>query len=129
MKAQPKKINPRQIRKHKTRARTRTRQRAQTAAVSSAQIIPFPNQQKPFLLVDLDDLVGFHGVKLLARQIQSWMKANKKEHTFKVLAQRSQLTPKTVSRIMNRETMAPRMLTCIMLFKAIGFKAARFEYE
>jgi hypothetical protein len=28
---------------------------------------------------------------------------------------------------MSRETRSPRMLTCIMLFKALGFTAVRFE--
>ena len=43
------------------------------------------------------------------------------------LATAAQLTPRTVAKIMTRETRSPRMLTCIMLFKALGFRAVRLE--
>ena len=84
------------------------------------------------LSLSLDQLVGFEGVKILARLIQEWhLSAEAKEagvrHRLGVLARKANLCPATVSRIMNRETKQPRMLTCIMLFKALGFSAVRFE--
>jgi transcriptional regulator with XRE-family HTH domain len=77
------------------------------------------------LHVSLDELVGFEGVKLLAKLIQQHVR--KQHSTVKDLARAANLTPTTVSRIMSRETRSPRMLTCIMLFKALGFTAVRFE--
>jgi hypothetical protein len=77
------------------------------------------------LHVSLDELVGFEGVKLLAKLIQQHVR--QQHSTVKDLARAANLTPTTVSRIMSRETRSPRMLTCIMLFKALGFTAVRFE--
>ena len=77
------------------------------------------------LHVSLDELVGFEGVKLSAKLIQQHVR--KQHSTVKDLARAANLTPTTVSRIMSRETRSPRMLTCIMLFKALGFTAVRFE--
>lgn len=90
-------------------------------------------KQNGYMRVSLDQLVGFEGVKLLAKLIQEHHTGGKggrhrvDRHSIKELAKRANLTPVTVSRIMNRETKSPRMLTCIMLFKALGFTAVRFE--
>ena len=90
----------------------------------AAKVIPLPSRR--VLSLSLDELVGFEGVKILARLIQEWIIGDKKR-AIKELAKRANLTPQTVSRIMNRETKSPRMLTCIMLFKALGFRAVRLE--
>jgi len=89
-----------------------------------AKVIPIGQQNRPMLNLSLDELVGFEGVKLLAKLIQQWHKEDT-SRKLKDLAQKAQLTPTTVSRIMNRETRMHRMLTCIMLFKALGFTAVR----
>ncbi len=85
------------------------------------------HQLKPsrVLHLQLDQLVGFEGVKILAKLIQQWHMVEKQQ--IAVLAQKAGLQPRTVSRIMSRETKAPRMLTCILLFKALGFSAMRLE--
>jgi hypothetical protein len=90
----------------------------------NAKVIPITATRG--LHVSLDELVGFEGVKLLAKLIQQWHRADK-SRKLKDLARLANLTPTTVSRIMSRETRSPRMLTCIMLFKALGFTAVRFE--
>lgn len=84
------------------------------------------------LHLQLDQLVGYEGVKILAGLIQEWHLSKEAEtaghrHRLSYLARKANLTPTTVSKIMNRETRQPRMLTCIMLFKALGFSAVRFE--
>lgn len=89
-----------------------------------ARVIPIRAQR--VLSLSLDQLVGFEGVKLLAGLIQEWLSPGS-GRKIKDLAAKANLTPPTVSRIMNRETKSPRMLTCIMLFKALGFTAVRIE--
>jgi hypothetical protein len=90
-----------------------------------AKVIRFA-PRRTALSLQLDQLVGFEGVKILSGLIHEWHLQNK-ENRIKNLAQKANLTPTTVSRIMNRDTKSPRMLTCIMLFKALGFSAVRFE--
>lgn len=97
-----------------------------------ANVIPIRPHRKKMLQLQLDQLVGFEGVKILAGLIQEWhttpeAKEAGKRHQISYLARKANLTPTTVSRIMNRETKQPRMLTCIMLFKALGFSAVRFD--
>jgi hypothetical protein len=91
------------------------------------KLVPFTGRR--MLHLSLDQLVGFEGVKILAELIRQWhlTREAEKGHELRYLARKANLTPRTVSRIMNRETRAPRMLTCIMLFKALGFSAVRFE--
>lgn len=96
-----------------------------------AKVIPIRPQHR-MLYFSLDQLVGFEGVKILSGLIQEWhttpaTEADGQKRQIKHLATKANLCPQTVSRIMNRETMSPRMLTCIMLFKALGFSAVRFE--
>jgi transcriptional regulator with XRE-family HTH domain len=91
-----------------------------------AKIIRFA-PRRTALSLQLDQLVGFEGVKILSELIREWHLKEPFENTIKKLAQKANLTPTTVSRIMNRDTKSPRMLTCIMLFKALGFSAVRFE--
>jgi transcriptional regulator with XRE-family HTH domain len=91
-----------------------------------AKIIRFA-PRRTALSLQLDQLVGFEGVKILSGLIHEWHLKEPFENTIKKLAQKANLTPTTVSRIMNRDTKSPRMLTCIMLFKALGFSAVRFE--
>lgn len=88
------------------------------------------------LQLQLDQLVGFEGVKILAGLIQEWHlspEARGAGHgpshrgQLSFLARKAGLHPTTVSKIMNRETRAPQMMTCILLFKALGFSAVRFE--
>lgn len=90
----------------------------------SAKVIPWTRPR--VLTLQLDQLAGFEGVKLLAGLIQDWVKSDPKSR-LKELARLAQLHPTTVSRIMYRQTMSPRLLTCIMIFKALGFKAMRIE--
>ena len=78
------------------------------------------------LSLQLDQLVGFEGVKVLSELIREWHLSNP-DNKIKLLAQKANLTPTTVSRILHYETKSPRMLTCIMLFKALGFTAVRLE--
>ena len=89
----------------------------------TARIVTLPARRA--LSLSLDDLVGFEGVKLLAKLIQQWIDRGRRK--LKDLATAAQLTPRTVAKIMTRETRSPRMLTCIMLFKALGFRAVRLE--
>lgn len=91
------------------------------------KVVPLRPHGRKFLQLSLDELVGFEGVKTLARLIQEWHTAPGKQRLIKDLARKADLLPRTVSRIMSRDTKAPRMLTCIMIFKALGFSAVRFE--
>lgn len=98
----------------------------------TAKVVPIRPGHRKMLYFSLDQLVGFEGVKILSGLIQEWhttpaTEADGQKRQIKHLAMKANLTPTTVSRIMNRETMSPRMLTCIMLFKALGFSAVRFE--
>jgi hypothetical protein len=98
--------------------------------VIDTKVVPLNTRR--MLHLPLDQLVGFEGVKVLAGLIQQWHTTREAEeaghrHQLRYLARKANLTPRTVSRIMNRETRAPQMLTCIMLFKALGFSAVRFE--
>ena len=88
----------------------------------TASVIPI--RKRKHLSLSLDQLVGFEGVKILATLLQDEVVRGVQ---MKNIAQKANLTRPTVSRIMNRETMSPRMLTCIMLFKALGFTAVRFD--
>lgn len=88
----------------------------------SAKVVPMPRARH--LVLSLDDLVGFEGVKTLAKLLQEEIRRGV---LLKDISHKANLLPKTVSRIMTRETMAPRMLTCIMIFKALGFSAVRFD--
>ena len=90
----------------------------------ATNVIPIKGRRP--LVLALDQLVGFEGVKILSGLIQEWNVGGDKR-TIKELAAKANLTPTTVSRIMNRDTKSPRMLTCIMLFKALGFSAVRFD--
>jgi len=90
----------------------------------ATNVIPIKGRRP--LVLSLDQLVGFEGVKILSGLIQEWNITGEKRQ-LKELAQKANLHPTTVSKIMNRETMSPRMLTCIMLFKALGFSAVRFD--
>jgi len=87
-------------------------------------VVPF-KPRRTALSLQLDQLVGFEGVKILSGLIQEWHVGTGGK--IKELAQKANLTPTTVSRIMHYETKSPRMLTCIMLFKALGFSAVRLE--
>ena len=102
----------------------------------AANIIPIKSHHRRGLHLQLDQLVGFEGVKILAGLIQEWHTSTEAEQVgrgathrgrLSYLARKANLHPTTVSKIMNRETRAPQMLTCIMLFKALGFSAVRFE--
>lgn len=98
----------------------------------TAKVIPIGRHHRHGLHLSLDQLVGFEGVKILASLIQEWhispeAKQAGDKHRIGLLARKANLCPQTVSRIMSRETKSPRMLTCIMLFKALGFTAVRFE--
>jgi hypothetical protein len=88
-------------------------------------VIQFKPRRKS-LRLQLDQLVGFEGVKILSELIREWHLQNT-DNKIKLLAQKANLTPTTVSRILHYETKSPRMLTCIMLFKALGFTAVRLE--
>jgi hypothetical protein len=99
-------------------------------------IVPITKHGRRMLNLSLDQLIGFEGVKILAGLIQEWhltpeaLRVGRGEThrgQLKYLAAKANLTPRTVSKIMHRETRAPQMLTCIMLFKALGFSAVRFE--
>jgi hypothetical protein len=94
----------------------------QWSNVMTAKVVSIGGQRG--LQLSLDQLVGFEGVKVLAKLIQ---KEVVRGVLLKTIAQRANLTTRTVSKIMNRETMSPRMLTCIMIFKALGFTAVKFE--
>lgn len=115
---------------------TRSPRQMPPPPLPSAKVIPIPTTRAPLdrkmLHLSLDQLVGFEGVKILANLIQEWLlqpaaKINGEKRKIKHLAAAANLYPQTVSKIMNRETMSPRMMTCIMLFKALGFTAVRFE--
>lgn len=100
--------------------------------MTTADVVPLRTSHRKMLHLQLDQLVGYEGVKILAGLIQEWhlspsAVALGKRHQLSHLARKANLTPTTVSKIMNRETRQPRMLTCIMLFKALGFSAVRFE--
>ena len=81
-------------------------------------------RSRSHLSLSLDQLVGFEGVKILAKLLQEEVRRGV---LLKDIARKANLTRPTVSRIMNRDTKSPRMLTCIMLFKAVGFTAVRFD--
>lgn len=111
---------------------TGTAKRSAAPPPGMPKVVPIRPHHHKALQLSLDQLVGFEGVKILAGLIQEWLlqpaaKINGEKRQIKHLAALANLCPQTVSRIMNRETMSPRMLTCIMLFKALGFTAVRFE--
>lgn len=76
--------------------------------------------------ISLDELDSYKGVKLLSSLLTEHLRSHKGE-TIKGLVKRAGLTPRTVSRIISRDTMSPRLLTVILLFKALGFVAMRLE--
>ena len=90
-----------------------------------SKVIQFVPKRK-MLTFQLDQLVGFEAVKILSDLIREWHLQNP-SNQIRILAQKANLTPTTVSRILHYETKSPRMLTCIMLFKALGFSAVRIE--
>ena len=76
------------------------------------------------LVLSLDQLTGFDGVKTLAKLLQQEIRSGV---LLKDIARKANLQRNTVAKIISRDTKAPRMLTCIMLFKALGFKAVRLD--
>lgn len=96
-----------------------------------SNIIPIRQGNRRGLSLSLDQLVGYEGVKTLAGLIQDWLltpdRDGKRTRRVKDLAIKAGLYPNTVSRIMNRETRSPHMMTCILIFKALGFSAVRFD--
>lgn len=92
-------------------------------------IVPLPvdNPKKDRALwVHLDQLQGPDAVRILSIEIDKWLR-EEKTRTIKDLSKKSGLGRRTVSKIWYRETRYPQFLTCIMLFKALGFVAMRLE--
>lgn len=79
------------------------------------------------LVIQLDEMDGPKAVAIISREIVLWMHDDPKSNTIKSLAKRANLTPTTVSKILHRETFFPRMLTCILLLKSLGFAAMKLE--
>jgi len=92
----------------------------------SAQIIPIVKGRRA-LVLQLDQLAGYEGVKILSGLIREYLMDPSHNGTFKNLARKANLTPTTVSNIASGHTKAPRMNTCIMMFKALGFSAVRLD--
>lgn len=93
----------------------------------SAKVIPLNGgHSAPRLLLDIDDLDGYRGVKIVAGLIQQWQLADKSRR-LSHLARRANLTVGTISRIRDRETLSPRLHTILMILKALGFSVVRFE--
>lgn len=93
--------------------------------MSASKVVPLHRGR--FSRVHLDQLTGPEAVALLSREIDEWLLH---EHaTIKDLAKRAGLGRATVSRIWYRETSYPRLLTCILLFKALGYVAMRLEKD
>lgn len=89
--------------------------------------LPISNPQKETALwIQLDQLQGPDAVGILSQEINRWLKEDK-HRTIKDLSKKSGLGAKTVSRIWYRETRYPQFITCILLFKALGFVAIRLE--
>lgn len=93
--------------------------------VNSAVVERLRHARQP-LSIQLDRLDGPEGVRLLSVEIHNWLKEDK-TRTLKLLAKRANLGIKTVSKIWYKETTSPRFLTCILLFKALGFVAVKLE--
>lgn len=83
------------------------------------------NSAKAFS-ISLDELASFRGIKLVAKLIRQWERANK-GNTYRHIARKAGLCDTTVARIASEETKAPRLLTILMIMKALGFSAVRFE--
>lgn len=81
------------------------------------------------LYIQLHRFEGPEAVKLLSREITSWQKRDKHNHTLKALAQRANLSPQTVKRLWARQTFEPRHTTIFRILGALGFVAARLDTE
>jgi len=90
--------------------------------VKKSNIVPLRPVKE--LVLSLDQLTGFDGVKTLAKLLQQEIRSGV---LLKDIARKANLQRNTVAKIISRDTKAPRMLTCIMLFKALGFKAVRLD--
>lgn len=91
----------------------------------TAEIVQLAPNVKAFA-VALDQLDSYQGVKLVAKLMRQWERSQK-ENTFKLLAARATLTPTTVQRLASETTKSPRLHTVLMIMKALGFVAVRFE--
>lgn len=81
--------------------------------------------QKP-ITIDLVRLDGHEGVRILSQEISRWFEKNPGAR-LKDLAERAGLSRATVSKIHARETQQPRLTTVVLLLRAFGFVAARFD--
>lgn len=79
-------------------------------------------------ILQLDQLSGPHATAFMCEEIDAWLKASS-ERTIKALAKKAGLANATVSRLWYRETQYPRLLTIVLLLKALGYAAIRFEKE
>jgi len=78
------------------------------------------------IVMQLDQLDSYAAVGKVARLLREWERRSR-ANTYKDLARRAGLTPTTVARIASRDTRAPRLYTILMIMKALGFAAVRFE--
>jgi hypothetical protein len=71
-------------------------------------------------VIQLDQLSGSHATSWLCEDIDAYLKRG---HSLKQFADKAGLGTKTVSRLWYRETQYPRLLTVVMLLKALGYAA------
>ena len=96
----------------------------QANAKGLAKVVPL---HKPAAVVlPLDSLDSFQGVKKISSLIRQWERSNK-ANTYNIMAKRANLCSETVRRLASGDTKAPRLQTCLCVLKALGFAVVRFE--
>lgn len=93
------------------------------AVEQSSNVVKF---QAPAFTMRIDKLDSYEGRKAIARLMRNWERSNK-EHTFKLLARKANLSPTTVSNIASETTVYPRLHTILAILFALGFSLVRFE--
>lgn len=74
----------------------------------------------------LHEVDSYRGRKALARLLRDWGRESK-ENTFKSLAKKQGLQPKTVAKIASETTKWPRIHTILAIWSGIGFTMLRLE--
>lgn len=81
------------------------------------------------MYIQLHRFEGRQAVAVLSREITAWQKRDKRNNTLKILASKANLSPVTVVKIWERQTIEPRQSTIFRILGALGFVAARLDHE
>jgi hypothetical protein len=94
----------------------------------STNVVSLPKQYSIFTRsLSIKQLLGHEGVKLLATEIRFWHLSDTKNNTLKSLAHKANLSPTTVSKIMDETTRFPRKDTMLMILVGMDYTMVKFE--